>query len=69
MAPAGTDPAIIGKQGRDLGTVLGQPELQRKFLDLATYARPMSPGETNAFILSQQQMWKPVLAPIVAKLR
>jgi len=69
VAPAKTDPAIIGKQARDLETVLGEPEFRKRLLDLATYTRPMTPGETREFIRSEQHVWKPVLQQIVAKMR
>jgi tripartite-type tricarboxylate transporter receptor subunit TctC len=69
VVPAGTDPAIMNKQSRDLATILGRPDLQKKFVDLATYTRPMSPGEASEFIRSQQQMWKPVLTQVVARSR
>jgi len=68
-APARTDPAIIGKQARDLETVLTQDEFRKRLLDLATYTRLMTPGETSEFIRSEQHLWKPVLRQIVAKTR
>jgi tripartite-type tricarboxylate transporter receptor subunit TctC len=68
-APAKTDAATIGKLSRDLKTVLTQPEFQRRLLDLATYTRLMTPGETGKFIRSEQQLWKPVLQQIMAKTR
>jgi tripartite-type tricarboxylate transporter receptor subunit TctC len=68
-APAKTDAANISKLSRDLKTVLTQPEFQRRLLDLATYTRLMTPGETSEFIRSEQQLWKPVLRQIMAKTR
>jgi tripartite-type tricarboxylate transporter receptor subunit TctC len=68
-APARTDAANISKLSRDLKTVLTQPEFQRRLLDLATYTRLMTPGETSEFIRSEQQLWKPVLRQIMAKTR
>jgi tripartite-type tricarboxylate transporter receptor subunit TctC len=68
-APARTDAANISKLSRDLKTVLTQPEFQRRLLDLATYTRLMTPGETSEFIRSEQQLWKPVLQQIMAKTR
>jgi tripartite-type tricarboxylate transporter receptor subunit TctC len=68
-APAGTDSEIINKQARDLKTVLTQPEFQKKLLELATYTRPMTPGETGEFIRGEQQVWKPVLKQIISKTR
>jgi tripartite-type tricarboxylate transporter receptor subunit TctC len=68
-APAKTDRTIISKQGRDLETILTQPEFQRKLLDLATYTRSMNPAQTSEFIRSEQKIWHPVLKQIIAKTR
>jgi len=68
-APKRTDAANISKLSRDLKTVLTQPEFQRRLLDLATYTRLMTPGETSGFIRGEQQLWKPVLQQIIAKTR
>jgi len=68
-APARIDAANINKLSRDLKTVLTQPEFQKRLLNLATYTRPMTPGETSEFIRSEQQIWKPVLQQIMAKTR
>jgi tripartite-type tricarboxylate transporter receptor subunit TctC len=69
VAPAKADPGILGKLARDLESVLSQPEFRKRLLDLATYTRQMTPDQTNDFIHSEQQMWKPVLRQIVAKMR
>ena len=61
MAPARTPDAIVQKVNRDLRTVLGEPEVKRKFAALGTYPRPMSPEETAAFIRSEQDLWRPVV--------
>ncbi len=66
-APAKTDAANISKLSRDLKTVLTQPEFQTRLLDLATYTRLMTPGETSEFIRSEQQIWKPVLQQVIAR--
>jgi tripartite-type tricarboxylate transporter receptor subunit TctC len=68
-APARTDAAKINKLSRDLKTVLTQPEFQKRLLNLATYTRLMTPGETSEFIRSEQQIWKPVLQQSMAKTR
>jgi tripartite-type tricarboxylate transporter receptor subunit TctC len=68
-APAKTDPTIISKQGRDLETILTQPEFQRKLLDLATYTRSMNPAQTSEYIRSEQQIWHPVLKQVIARTR
>src|SRR5215467_5511705 len=61
MAPTGTPEPIVRKVNQDLRVVLEQAELKQKFLDVGTYARPMSPVETAEFIRSEQQVWRPVV--------
>ena len=58
---------LVDKAGRDLNEVVMRPELKRKFADLGTYTRAMSPGELTDFIASQQALWKPVVQQFAAK--
>ena len=60
MARAGTPDAIVQKLNRDLCSVLGQPELQKKLAELATYVQPMSVAQTAQFIKSEQKLWQPI---------
>ena len=64
MAPTGTPDPIVRKVNQDLRVVLEQAELRQKFLDVGTYARPMSPVETAEFIRSEQQVWRPVVRQV-----
>jgi tripartite-type tricarboxylate transporter receptor subunit TctC len=61
LAPAGTPEAIIRKVNRDLAKVLDQPEFQKRFQELGTFVRPMSPAETTEFIRGEQQLWRPLV--------
>jgi tripartite-type tricarboxylate transporter receptor subunit TctC len=61
MAPTQTPDSIVQRVNRELRTVLGEPEVKRKFAALGTYPRPMSPVETAAFIRSEQELWRPVV--------
>jgi len=64
MAPTGTPELVVRKVNQDLRTVLDQAELKQRFLDVGTYARPMSPAETAQFIRSEQQVWRPVVRQV-----
>jgi tripartite-type tricarboxylate transporter receptor subunit TctC len=64
MAPMGTPQPIIEKISADLRVVLAQPELQKRFLDLGTFVRPMSPQEVTAFIQRERSVWQPVVRRI-----
>ena len=60
LAPAGTPEATLRQVNRDLAKVLEQPEFQKRFQDLGTFVRPMSPAETTEFIRGEQQLWRPL---------
>jgi tripartite-type tricarboxylate transporter receptor subunit TctC len=64
MAPPRTPAPIARKVSDDLRTVLARPELQQRYRDLGTYARPMTPAELIAFAREEQDRWKPVIARI-----
>jgi tripartite-type tricarboxylate transporter receptor subunit TctC len=61
LAPAGTPEAIIRKVNGDLAKVLAQPEFQKRFQELGTFVRPMTPAETTDFIRGEQQLWRPLV--------
>ncbi len=66
LAPPRTPEPIARKISDDLRAVLVQPELKKRFEDLGTYLRPMTPAELAAFIKEQQEMFKPVIAAVRA---
>ncbi len=68
MAPPGTPAPVAAKLSADLRTVLAKPELKKRFEDLGTYIRPMTPEELTAFIREQQQTWRPVIAQTAKKI-
>ncbi len=67
MAPPGTPEPVARKISDDLRVVLGQPELVKKFQDIASYTRPMTPVELLAYIREEQQLWKPVIEQVGMK--
>jgi tripartite-type tricarboxylate transporter receptor subunit TctC len=66
MAPTGVPDAIVQKLNRDLRTVVAQPELQERFRQIGTYARDLSPAETEAFIRSEEKLWWPIVERVEA---
>ena len=52
------------KAGEDLRRVLREPELQRRFAALGTYARSLSSAETAEFIRSEQALWRPIVRQV-----
>lgn len=61
LAPAGTPDSVIGKLSRDLGGVLGQSAVTKRFEELGVFARPMSRDESVQFIRRERDMWRPVI--------
>lgn len=69
LAPAHTPDAIVRKVNGDLKTVLGNPEVRKRFEQLGTYARAMSPDEVTAFIHREQNIWRPIAHEVAATMR
>jgi hypothetical protein len=44
--------------------VLGEPALKQRFEDIASYINPMTPAELQAYIRTEQGLWKPVIEQI-----
>jgi tripartite-type tricarboxylate transporter receptor subunit TctC len=44
--------------------VVSLPDVRQRFLDLATFARPMSPEETTTFIRGEQSAWKSIVRQV-----
>src|SRR5262249_4765266 len=65
-APAAMPSGIAHKIRDDLRRVLGRSDLKRRFLELGSYTRPMSPDELVSFIRSEQELWRPIVSEIVS---
>jgi len=68
MAPPGTPAPLAAKISADLRAVLAKPEVKKRFEDLGTYIRPTTPEQLTAFIVEQQQIWRPVIAETAKKI-
>jgi len=67
VAPIGTPEPIIGKVSEDLRHVVSDPDLKQKIAVRGSYTRAMSPAQTIAFVLAEQEKWKPVTESIGQK--
>lgn len=67
MAPPRTPDPIAAKVSADLRAVLGDPALQARYREIATYGRAMTPGELVAYVREEQRLWKPVIESIGMK--
>ena len=68
MAPRRTPEAIINKVNKDIVSVIGQPDVQKRFLDQAAKPVANSPQEAAAFIASESQLWGDVIKKAGVKL-
>jgi tripartite-type tricarboxylate transporter receptor subunit TctC len=64
MGPPGTPEPVAKKISDDLRTVLGEPALQKRFEEIASYVNPMTPAELRDYIRTEQALWKPVIERI-----
>jgi tripartite-type tricarboxylate transporter receptor subunit TctC len=66
-APVGTPRPIIDKVSADLTKALNDPDVKKKLLATGSYAKPMTPEQTLAFVDKEQETWFPVLKTIPAR--
>jgi tripartite-type tricarboxylate transporter receptor subunit TctC len=64
VAPVGTPDAIVRKISDDLRAVLIRPEIKDKLAARGAYVHPATPTEAQAFVRSQQELWKPALEQV-----
>ncbi len=60
-APAGTPPAVISTLNGALRTVLADPELKKRALEMGIDTRPSSPAEIDARMRADIQKWGQVI--------
>jgi tripartite-type tricarboxylate transporter receptor subunit TctC len=64
VAPVGTPEAFVRKASDDLRAVLVRPEVKDKLAARGAYVHPASPAEAEAFVRSQQDLWRPALEQV-----
>jgi len=64
VAPRGTSAAVAQKINDDLRTALARPVLIRKFEEIGSYTRPMTPTELSEFVRSERELWGPIVRQI-----
>src|SRR5258708_21912550 len=58
MAPAGTPKEIVMRLNAELNAGLASPEMKERFRMLAAEARPGTPGDFMAFIMTEIPKWQ-----------
>lgn len=61
-APRGTPPAIITRLNRDMGVILEQPDIRKRFTDLGGSITPTSPDQFGRHVASEIAKWKKIAA-------
>lgn len=61
VAPIGTPETFLRKASDDLRAVLVKPEIKDKLAARGTYVHSATAAEAEAFVRSQQELWKPAL--------
>jgi tripartite-type tricarboxylate transporter receptor subunit TctC len=69
VAPVGTPDAIVRKISDDLRAVLIKPEIKDKLAARGAYVHPATPTEAQAFVRSQQELWKPALEQVALQFK
>ena len=69
VAPVGTPQAIVQKISDDLRAVLLTPKIKDKLAARGSYVHPASPAEAEAFVRSQQELWKPALEQVAMQFK
>ena len=69
VAPKGTPAAIVKKISDDLRAILDNPEIKGKLATRGAYARPATAAEAEAFVRSQQDLWKPALEQVAIQFK
>lgn len=69
LTPHGTPEPIVAKASEGLRTALEMADVTEPLAARGSFARPMSPYETTAFIRDQQTLWKPAVERIAREMR
>jgi tripartite-type tricarboxylate transporter receptor subunit TctC len=69
VAPVGTPEAIVNKISTDLRAVLVKPEIKDKIAARGAFVHPATPAEAEAFVHSQQVLWKPALEQVAKQFK
>lgn len=69
VAPIGTPAAIVNKISEDLRVALLMSEVKDKLAARGGYVHPANPDEAEAFVSSQQKLWKPALEQVALEFK
>ena len=61
LAPAGTPAAVVDKLSGALRTILGNPDVVRRFYDVGSEAHWMAPQEFSSYLAKEEATWIPII--------
>jgi tripartite-type tricarboxylate transporter receptor subunit TctC len=67
MAPAGVPDEIIQKLNKDLRTVVAEKDVIERMQQLGTYARDLTPAQTEEFMKNEEKLWWPIVQQVEAE--
>lgn len=66
-APLGTPAPAIAKVNSDLAKLVNDPVIKTRLAVTGNYTRAMTPEETQAFVIKQQDIWEPVIQSLATR--
>lgn len=66
VAPPATPDAIVQKANADLIKAIADPDVQKRLAHFGREEAPLSPAQTLAFIVNEQQKWAPIVKAMSA---
>jgi len=69
VAPLRTPATIVKKISDDLRAVLAMPDIKDKLAARGAYVHSASPAQAEAFVRSQQELWKPALEQVALEFK
>jgi tripartite-type tricarboxylate transporter receptor subunit TctC len=66
-APLGVPAAVIAKVNADLAKVVNDAEIKKRLALAGNYTHAKTPEETQAFVVSQQRAWQPVVQSLATR--
>ncbi len=62
LGPANLPQSIVARVSKDLATVVEQPAMRKRFIDIGAESTPTSPERFSQFIIEEIQKWRKVVA-------
>ncbi len=68
LAPAGTPKAIVERMSSEVGRVMKEPDLRKRFAELAVIPAGYGPAESAKFFADEVEKWRKVIVTAGVKI-